>query len=169
MNAEFRFSDDEWRTYQAIPDQGYSHRHHLEAVFNRWLAARDERLDGQESEEAYWREHELDIPAIQERAKREHDADVLADDVNALLAKLSLTRDRLRRTDEALAHMVDHHGYRHPECKPGRAPEPFEQPEPMTPEQVASEAMRALNLAAVQEHIRKGFPGGPIHNPEAFK
>lgn len=34
---EFRFTDEQWRDYQAMPDQGYSHRHHLEAVFNGWL------------------------------------------------------------------------------------------------------------------------------------
>lgn len=36
----FAFTDDQWRTYQQIPHQGYSHRHHLEHVFNSWLASR---------------------------------------------------------------------------------------------------------------------------------
>ncbi len=35
--SEFRFTDEEWRKYQEMPDQGYSHRHHLEHVVNRWL------------------------------------------------------------------------------------------------------------------------------------
>lgn len=34
---EFRFTDAQWREYQSIPEQGYSHRHHLEHVFNAWL------------------------------------------------------------------------------------------------------------------------------------
>lgn len=34
---EFRFTDAQWREYQSIPMQGYSHRGHLEHVFNEWL------------------------------------------------------------------------------------------------------------------------------------
>lgn len=33
----FRFTDDEWRAYQAIPDQGYSHRHYIEQIVNNRL------------------------------------------------------------------------------------------------------------------------------------
>lgn len=39
--TDFRFTDDQWRAYQRIPDQGYSHRAHLEWVFNAWLRAHD--------------------------------------------------------------------------------------------------------------------------------
>ena len=38
---EFRFTDAEWTTYQRMPDQGISHRGHLEFVVNRWLTAHD--------------------------------------------------------------------------------------------------------------------------------
>lgn len=55
---------------------------------------------------------------MRQRARRESDADVLADDVNLLLDELSRTQDRLRRTSEALAHMVDHHGFAHVDCGP---------------------------------------------------
>lgn len=34
----FKFTDEEWREYQNLPDQGYSHRGHLEHVVNRWLS-----------------------------------------------------------------------------------------------------------------------------------
>lgn len=33
----FSFTDDEWRAYQAIPDQGYSHRRYIEQVVNNRL------------------------------------------------------------------------------------------------------------------------------------
>lgn len=36
----FRFTELQWRTYQQLPLQGYSHRWHLESVFNEWLASR---------------------------------------------------------------------------------------------------------------------------------
>lgn len=36
--SEFRFTNQEWREYQNMPDQGYSHRGFLEFVVNRWLA-----------------------------------------------------------------------------------------------------------------------------------
>ena len=36
---EFKFTDDEWREYQSIPDQGYSHREFLEGLVNRRFAA----------------------------------------------------------------------------------------------------------------------------------
>lgn len=35
---EFKFTDEQWRAYQAIPDQGYSHRGWLEYQVNQWLA-----------------------------------------------------------------------------------------------------------------------------------
>jgi hypothetical protein len=38
--AEFSFTDEQWRAYQAIPEQGYSHRAHLAWLFNTWLRAR---------------------------------------------------------------------------------------------------------------------------------
>ena len=38
---EFRFTDQQWRAYQNMPEQGYSHRGHLEWVFNTWLAEHD--------------------------------------------------------------------------------------------------------------------------------
>ncbi len=40
-DTEFRFTDKEWREYQSMPEQGYSHRHKLEFFVNRWLAAHD--------------------------------------------------------------------------------------------------------------------------------
>ena len=39
---EFRFTDDEWRAYQAIPDQGYSHRHSIENIVNSRRPAPEE-------------------------------------------------------------------------------------------------------------------------------
>jgi hypothetical protein len=42
--SEFKFTDAEWRKYQQIPDQGYSHRGHLEFVVNRWLAEHDRQI-----------------------------------------------------------------------------------------------------------------------------
>jgi len=35
----FAFTDAEWREYQAMPEQGYSHRGKLEFFVNRWLSA----------------------------------------------------------------------------------------------------------------------------------
>lgn len=35
--AQFRFTDEQWADYQALPDQGYSHRRWLEHTFNRWM------------------------------------------------------------------------------------------------------------------------------------
>ncbi len=32
-------SDQEWRAYQAIPDQGYSHRHHINHLIETKLQA----------------------------------------------------------------------------------------------------------------------------------
>lgn len=34
---EFKFTDAQWREYQAIPDQGYSHRHWIEHQVNEWF------------------------------------------------------------------------------------------------------------------------------------
>lgn len=39
-HGEFQFTDAEWREYQAMPDQGYSHRGKLEFFVNRWHASR---------------------------------------------------------------------------------------------------------------------------------
>lgn len=58
--SEFRFTDEEWRAYQAMPDQGYSHRDHLESVVNRWLVGHD-RLASRESWEQGWNAHEFDM------------------------------------------------------------------------------------------------------------
>lgn len=44
---EFRFSNAEWREYQQMPDQGYSHRGYLEFVVNRWLAEHDREIEAQ--------------------------------------------------------------------------------------------------------------------------
>jgi len=43
--AGFRFSDGQWRAYQQIPDQGYSHRHHLERVVDATLRARADEIE----------------------------------------------------------------------------------------------------------------------------
>jgi hypothetical protein len=37
--SEFRFTDEEWRAYQAMPDQGQSHRYRLEYLVNRRIAS----------------------------------------------------------------------------------------------------------------------------------
>lgn len=34
----FRFTNTQWREYQQIPDQGYSHRHWIEHQVNEWAA-----------------------------------------------------------------------------------------------------------------------------------
>lgn len=34
----FRFTNAQWREYQQIPDQGYSHRHWIEHQVNEWAA-----------------------------------------------------------------------------------------------------------------------------------
>lgn len=38
-SERFAFTDAEWREYQAMPEQGYSHRGKLEFFVNRWLSA----------------------------------------------------------------------------------------------------------------------------------
>ncbi|MEV8338509.1 hypothetical protein [Leucobacter sp. NPDC077196] len=35
--SKFRFTDAQWREYQALPEQGYSNRQHLEHVVNQWI------------------------------------------------------------------------------------------------------------------------------------
>lgn len=42
--SEFRFTNDQWRVYQDLPEQGISHRHWLEHVVNSWLAKRDRQV-----------------------------------------------------------------------------------------------------------------------------
>ena len=44
MSDRFAFTDEQWRAYQTIPDQGYSHRAWLEHQFNAWLPEHDRRL-----------------------------------------------------------------------------------------------------------------------------
>lgn len=51
--SEFKFTDAEWRTYQQMPDQGYSHRGHLEYVFNRWFAEQERQISERVWEEGY--------------------------------------------------------------------------------------------------------------------
>ena len=43
VEPNFAFTDDEWRRYQGLPEQGVSHRHHLEFVVNRWIRAQQVR------------------------------------------------------------------------------------------------------------------------------
>ena len=50
--SEFKFTDAEWRNYQQMPDQGYSHRGHLEFVVNRWLSDHDRQISEQVWNEA---------------------------------------------------------------------------------------------------------------------
>ena len=49
--AGFRFTDEQWQAYQAIPEQGYSHRAHLEWVVNIWLHFHDARVKAEALEE----------------------------------------------------------------------------------------------------------------------
>ena len=39
--AGFRFTDAQWREFQNMPEQGYSHRHWLEHTFNSWRDGED--------------------------------------------------------------------------------------------------------------------------------
>lgn len=49
---KFKFTDEQWRAYQNTPDQGYSHRNHLERVFNTWLEEHDIEVSAQAIEQA---------------------------------------------------------------------------------------------------------------------
>lgn len=44
--GDFAFTDDMWRDYQGLPDQGYSHRDFLEHVVGKWLRDRAAELEG---------------------------------------------------------------------------------------------------------------------------
>ncbi|MGL4999433.1 MAG: hypothetical protein ACRC5T_10735 [Cetobacterium sp.] len=52
MTEKFEFTDEQWRKYQSIPEQGYSHRHHPEYVFNQWLEEHDREVRVQIIEQA---------------------------------------------------------------------------------------------------------------------
>lgn len=77
--SEFKFTDAEWRKYQQMPDQGYSHRGHLEFVVNRWLAEHDKKVIAKAFHE--WADFQIDSLRVApttdedyEEAKRYADA-----------------------------------------------------------------------------------------------
>ena len=47
---EFRFTDDQWRSYQSLTSKGYSHRHYLEYIFNQWVSDVEENCSSNNME-----------------------------------------------------------------------------------------------------------------------
>lgn len=112
---DLAFTDEEWVAYQRLPEQGISHRHWLEHVFRRKVAARDKALRDErtvareELAAVLWRV--IDDKGIRGRLYRE-DCDYLAD---ALLASPALAQVFRERETAALREVAvwvaEHMGY----------------------------------------------------------